>query len=164
MAGLKTIERYVESEVLAKLEKAMTSPRPHAAKLIDLASLYYDLGRDEDALALYRRGLQIHRRELALYEQTAALLRARCDTAADESTLTELEQVITSGLGLGASDILTALGDELPALRAGLELRRAGAAESADPVLSPTSTVSASPAPLTPTPAVAFAPGTRATR
>ncbi|MBN1961362.1 MAG: hypothetical protein JW841_10485, partial [Deltaproteobacteria bacterium] len=111
--GILAITQYVVQNVVPKLEKATTTIRPQIPKVIDLANIYYDLGRDIDAVELLRRALEVHTREITLYEKALPLMLACAVAAADVAALLEVEELANNAIELDATnDAFKAVHDE----------------------------------------------------
>jgi hypothetical protein len=117
--------RYVTDKILPLLEKAAGGQRPVAQKLLELAALYDDLGRDGDALTVYRRALELHKRELVVFERAVDFMLLAVRDGDEVAVAEELEAVIARGLEIGKSALLTAAHNELHAMREHNEQQRA---------------------------------------
>src|SRR5690606_7461178 len=76
-AALARLDAYIASQILPKLEKACDSRRPDGDKLISLAGFYLEMGRTEDAWALWRRGVEAGLSHVGVYETLALALLER---------------------------------------------------------------------------------------
>src|SRR5690606_20283505 len=69
--AMARLDGYFATQVLPKLERACDTRRPDGDKLLTLATFYLDMGRAEDAWALWRRGLEAGLSHVGVYEALA---------------------------------------------------------------------------------------------
>jgi hypothetical protein len=115
----KRLRAYFTARI-QQLEPAMQRSRPPLAKVVDLAALYRELERPEDAARCCRRGLEGNPRAIELYEILGLSLLDKAKTlspAAALPALVEIDTAIKLGRELGESRILEVVGAEVLRLR-----------------------------------------------
>ncbi|MBI3180476.1 MAG: PilZ domain-containing protein, partial [Deltaproteobacteria bacterium] len=117
------LRKYVDENIIPKLERGVSGRRPSADKVRELAALYQEVGRHDNALALLRRGIEASPRDLELHERLVGFLWVRIRAGAEHAgdLLSELETLIAAGLQLGESDVLSAAQQKVEEIRRQVE-------------------------------------------
>lgn len=122
-AAEAALRAYVNERVIARLEQACQRPRPPMSALVDLASLYFEAQRFDEARAVFARGMELHPRNAEIYEaQCRCLLQLVLRGGADRTTaMHELEIVLERASLVAATPLLAAAAAEIAARKDEIE-------------------------------------------
>jgi hypothetical protein len=122
------LREYFEEHVIPSLEKACNRKRPSAQKVMDLAVLYDELDRSDEAYELYQRGVEANPRNVQLHERLAVFLMIvlLSDEEAEVLDLLDaLDPIVEAGLALKKTELLERLAQDAGDMRASIENERA---------------------------------------
>ena len=111
--AMARLDAYIAHQVLPKLEKACDSRRPDGDKLVSLGGFYLEMGRTEEAWALWRKGVEAGLSQVGPYEMLALALLERAVGEGLEAgdTLEELDGIIELGWAVEESERLAEISE-----------------------------------------------------
>ncbi|MGB8933135.1 MAG: PilZ domain-containing protein, partial [Anaeromyxobacteraceae bacterium] len=123
---LGAVRRFIEDEIIAKLEVSLAASLTNSSNVGTLAGYYVETGRIDEAVDLYWRALQVTPAALPLYEGLGQLLmaRVRAEGQDDPALLADVEAHLAAGLSVGKSPTLLAMQKEAAELRKAVEQRK----------------------------------------
>ncbi|MBN1961269.1 MAG: PilZ domain-containing protein, partial [Deltaproteobacteria bacterium] len=119
------IRQFIEEELIKKIEANLQRSITNTNNLILLATYYFEIGRIDDALSLYRRGIETNPTNQQILERAIGVFipAVRLRGLHGWQLLVELEKILASAMALGPNSKLKQYQAETIELREQLDRR-----------------------------------------